>query len=161
MNTLRKLEILFQERKQINDKKIVEKLHEIIISKLLKTIENYLKLSRVQELGFKCKENGAGFKYKESFYYPSQAYAYFVYMKYDTITENYIIDKAVIIQFLISPLSAKASLYDVRGKNVNDVSIYLGYLKDSESVSTRDIDLKHPILSLREAFKQFEEYVFT
>jgi len=139
------------------------KEYGMIDAKTMERMKHYFRESGVEELGFEITAGGWGYLPHSD----TSARAYLEAMTYDRekakekpFASNYIVSKVVEFEVLFDaqkPLEAKASLFDVRGMDFNDVMFELDKM---QPVLTRDWDLTHPIVSMREAFQQFEQYVF-
>ena len=131
-------------------------------NKLLQRLLFYFNQSGARELGFEGTGHGTNFGYITQ---PTNVYM--VAMTFDKekrtrYLTHFIEEKAVLVQVTIDPkkpLEAKASLYDVRGMEFNDIGKM--ELRRMKPELTRDLDLTHPIVSMRELFAEFEKYAFT
>ena len=130
-------------------------------NKLLQRLLFYFDRSEARELGFEDRGHGTRFGYTTG-----PTIVHMVAMTYDKekrtrYVTHFIEEKAVLIQVTIDPkkpIEAKASLYDVRGMKFNDTGEM--ELRKMEPELTRDLNLRRPIKSMREAFEQFERYAF-
>jgi len=141
--------------------------YQIIDTKFIERLKHYFRASGAKKLGFKISSLGISYRPFRSTNRPTFGNASLEAMTYDKEKGgkpgvfDYIVEKVVLFKVTIdsqNPLKATASLYDVRGMGFNDVFFEL---KEMEPVLTRDWDLTHPVVSMREAFEDFEKYAFT